>query len=490
MNSQPKWDIYESVVLLNGYLLACKKSEPRAYIIRRVSADLRAMAIHRGRKIDEIFRNESGISYQMQSMDSAYKGRKIYVPATKLFQETVSLYRNQNSRFQELLKEARYMIEHDIAHPALNDTDVFVVDFNDCPDMSFARVNSLTYRGQAILIRPKWRDLYIALLKKLYADYSNEIDSIVGKVYGRASAPFVGNCHSISLMRSPGEFAPDRYVELNISATTVIVNIKTMLDICGTSYEDVNITYTKGNKDQMEALLKVQNIRTVFSAELLSIAGTIISDIFPNGLRKSSQIARKKFAAAYKNTTGRDFQDNIDLDALALQVGLEYEDKIYVPSKETKEFLKKLIDNIWEQEYRLVYYEELYNAFSEQLSADKIFSAEMLKTVLEAVAPEMVFYKAYACFSKNDSLVDDIIRAYGNDIYIDYHEIKSRLPYVDLYQIRLTCSRSPEFVSMGDEVYALSGKIYLSKNDVEAARRSIEEDITENNFSKDRKSVV
>lgn len=55
MNSQPKWDIYESVVLLNGYLLACKKSEPRAYIIRRVSADLRAMAIHRGRKIDEIF---------------------------------------------------------------------------------------------------------------------------------------------------------------------------------------------------------------------------------------------------------------------------------------------------------------------------------------------------------------------------------------------------------------------------------------------------
>lgn len=83
------------------------------------------------------------------------------------------------------------MIEHDIAHPALNDTDVFVVDFNDCPDMSFARVNSLTYRGQAILIRPKWRDLYIALLKKLYADYSNEIDSVVGKVYGRASAPFV-----------------------------------------------------------------------------------------------------------------------------------------------------------------------------------------------------------------------------------------------------------------------------------------------------------
>ena len=87
MNGQPKWDIYDSVVLLNGYLLVCKKSEPRAYIIRRVSADLRAMAIHRGRKIDEIFRNENGISYQMQSMDSAYKGRKIMFPQLSCFKK-------------------------------------------------------------------------------------------------------------------------------------------------------------------------------------------------------------------------------------------------------------------------------------------------------------------------------------------------------------------------------------------------------------------
>lgn len=200
----------------------------------------------------------------MQSMDSAYKDQKIYVPATKLFQETVNLYRNQNSRFQELLKEARYMIEHDNVQLVRNDTDSFDVNFNNCPDMSFARVKSLTYKGQAILIRPRWRDLYIALLKKLYGDYPNEIDGVVGKVYGRASAPLVGNHRSISSMRFPGEFAHDRYVELNISATTVIVNIKAMLDICGTSYEDVDITYTKRNKDKKKSFLKVQSKELCF----------------------------------------------------------------------------------------------------------------------------------------------------------------------------------------------------------------------------------
>ena len=488
MNSQPKWDMYESVVLLDGYLETLKKIEPRSHIIARVSSDLRLMAAHRGLKIDAVYRNVNGISYQMQSMDSAYKGEKIYVPATKLFQDTVSLYRNQNSRFQELLKEARYMIEHDNAQPVSDETGVFAVDFNNCPDMSYTHIKGLSYKGQEITIRPKWRDLYMALLKKLYSDYPNEIDNVVGKVYGRASVPFVGDYRSVSSMRSPGEFAPDRYVELNISATTVIVNIKAMLDICGASYEDVSISYTKGTTDEKESPSKgqkqVQTNQLMFSSDMLSIAGTIISDIFPNGLRKSSQIARKKFVTAYKDTTGTDFPDDIDLDTLALQVGLEYEDKIYVPSAETKKFLRTLINNVREENYRLVYYEELYSAFSEQLSADQIFSAEMLKTVLKAVAPEMVFYKAYACFSKDDSLVDDIIYAYGNDIYLDYHEIKNRLPYADLYQIRLTCSRSPEFVSMGDEVYALSEKINLSESDIETARKSIEEDIIENNFSK------
>ncbi len=37
---------------------------------------------------------------------------------------------------------------------------------------------------------------------------------------------------------------------------------------------------------------------------------------------------------------------------------------------------------------------------------------------------------------------------------------------------------------MGDEIYALSEKISLSESDIENARKSIEEDITENNFSK------
>lgn len=107
---QPKWDIYEAVVLLDGYLEMCQSKQSRKQIIGRVSSDLRRMAVNRGLEIDEVFRNENGISYQIQSMDSAYKGEKVYVAATKLFEMAVEMYRTDPKRYLEILEEAKSMI--------------------------------------------------------------------------------------------------------------------------------------------------------------------------------------------------------------------------------------------------------------------------------------------------------------------------------------------------------------------------------------------
>ena len=107
---QPKWDIYEAAILLDGYLETQQKCQPRIQIIKRVSEQLRNMAINRGKVIDEVYRNENGISYQMQSMDSAYKGKNVYVPATRLFKEVVELYRTDTGRYFDILEEAKRMV--------------------------------------------------------------------------------------------------------------------------------------------------------------------------------------------------------------------------------------------------------------------------------------------------------------------------------------------------------------------------------------------
>lgn len=76
-NRQPKWDTYEAAILLDGYLEMLRTNRSKMQIVKRISADLRQMAVNRGIEIDNIYRNENGISYQIQSMDSAYKGKRV-----------------------------------------------------------------------------------------------------------------------------------------------------------------------------------------------------------------------------------------------------------------------------------------------------------------------------------------------------------------------------------------------------------------------------
>lgn len=109
-NRQPKWDIYEAVLLLDGYLKVLRANQPKARIVKRVSADLRQMAVNRGIEIDQTYRNENGVSYQIQSMDSAFRGEKVYIPATRLFEEAVALYRTDTERYYEILGEAKNMV--------------------------------------------------------------------------------------------------------------------------------------------------------------------------------------------------------------------------------------------------------------------------------------------------------------------------------------------------------------------------------------------
>lgn len=118
-SKQPRWDIYEAVILLEGYLETLQGIQSKSQIIKRTSADLRRMAVNRGVEIDDVYRNENGISYQIQSMDSAFKGQKVYVPTTKLFTDAVTLYRADNERYQKILGEAKGMIGVDVPQKAV-----------------------------------------------------------------------------------------------------------------------------------------------------------------------------------------------------------------------------------------------------------------------------------------------------------------------------------------------------------------------------------
>lgn len=111
MANQKQWDKYEAAILLDYYLQYLDGKLSRKEAIQMVSAELRKIAENKNILIDDVYRNINGITFQMHSMESAYKGFTVMKPASKLFVEIVKLLKNDRKQFDKLLEEAKKMTE-------------------------------------------------------------------------------------------------------------------------------------------------------------------------------------------------------------------------------------------------------------------------------------------------------------------------------------------------------------------------------------------
>ncbi|SDJ32302.1 hypothetical protein SAMN04487760_10562 [Lachnospiraceae bacterium G41] len=106
MVKQRPWDKYEAAILLDAYLRVRDGELNRKEAISLVSDKLRRRAIILGFDIDETYRNEAGILFQMHSMESAYMGYTVLKPASKLFLDVVEIWKNDKAEFMSILQFA------------------------------------------------------------------------------------------------------------------------------------------------------------------------------------------------------------------------------------------------------------------------------------------------------------------------------------------------------------------------------------------------
>ena len=100
MARQVAFTKYEAALLLDAYLKVLSGELSRMDSVKECSRMLRLMAVNSGIEIDDIYRNVNGISFQMASMESAYQGRTIMKPATRLFTEMANLYMTDKKEYQ------------------------------------------------------------------------------------------------------------------------------------------------------------------------------------------------------------------------------------------------------------------------------------------------------------------------------------------------------------------------------------------------------
>ena len=111
MAVQPQWDKYEAAIMLDALVRSSNGEITRSNAVKMVSAQLRKRATARGMNIDDKFRNIAGIQFQMKGMEYFLTdGEKGMDKPSRLFRETVELYRNDRDAFNQLLAEAKAQI--------------------------------------------------------------------------------------------------------------------------------------------------------------------------------------------------------------------------------------------------------------------------------------------------------------------------------------------------------------------------------------------
>lgn len=146
----------------------------------------------------------------------------------------------------------------------------------------------------------------------------------------------------------------------------------------------------------------------------------ILAKNFSNGYRLNSLIARKRFAMYYTKEYGKnmDIYDEL-MDAIISKVGIVYNGMVYAPSKmideTTKQSLFDYIENQFANGIVCIYYNVLFEHFSQQFLEQIMVDGEMLRYYLEFYNIENKYHFDEEYFSQEMSANIDI-----NQVVIDY----------------------------------------------------------------------
>ena len=264
----------EAAILLDAYLKVVSGKLSRTASVRECSSKLRRMAVNAGEDIDDFYRNISGISFQMASMESAYHGRTIMKPATRLFSETVNLFKTDYREYRKLLHEANNMIEKN--------------QNNESALMNWLfKSKKITYEQLS--------ELHMALVE--IEQQAQKAGLINSSIYD-SLAPY-----TIERIRANIERNGTFRIAYKGQWETILSALNYLFQ-----YSNRISTETVVDQIQDETLIELIPTKTVSqkSESSLDTASftTILVDHFPKGYRLGSVLDMKKLRRFYENLTG------------------------------------------------------------------------------------------------------------------------------------------------------------------------------------------
>lgn len=157
------WNKYEAVLLVDAYLKCCAGVLSKEQAVSQLSQRLRHHMEKMGVPISNAYRNESGISLQMSSIEYLFTNGECGISHTSnLFRETVELYLDKKEAFYSLLEIANSKYEPVVIE---NNTSTVKTARNLIGDVQQPSVNDVSQHRYA---SRKLRELLVKRFPKGY----------------------------------------------------------------------------------------------------------------------------------------------------------------------------------------------------------------------------------------------------------------------------------------------------------------------------------
>ena len=251
MSLRVLWDQYEAAYLLDACLRIEREEITRREAVKEASAALRERAKNNGLEIDELFRNENGISLMMSRMEYILSDGKNGLPgANACFIEVAEWRERDPEAFTALVEETKTQLEGKTeakiqvqAAKTKQDlkTKKGVVDFTSIGNMAFTVPVSYRYRNHNAHSVSDWKSLYIDVMKHMAKDFPEVFAG--SRSFSDSGNMDITDLKGSRAFKQPVWFRRGMYAETSLNTEDKLRRIRSMLSACGLTADSLVIRY-------------------------------------------------------------------------------------------------------------------------------------------------------------------------------------------------------------------------------------------------------
>ena len=189
--------------------------------------------------------------------------------------------------------------------------------------------------------------------------------------------------------------------------------------------------------------------------------GAILTEQFKKGFRINSALDLRKIKAFYNSR----YEETIALSDESLvdlikTCGLEHDGILYIPKNMVSDEMHQKLIGFIEQSFRnganAVYFEALYDRFSDDLLNECVYDADMLRDYLKYTIKDSYFidnnYIAKGLSDNSDPATEVKNLSIEKGVPLSYDQIHEALPHLT-YTVISSVLRAGEFISNGNKEY-------------------------------------